>query len=493
MKKCIPALLVLIMLTTGAAAETAGITGTWLLTEARMGGKRETVYQTMTFRPDGYTEMSGRVFGSWKENKENTISIVSDMIHEFQGTWNIEKDTGTELVLKSDSRMLFFSDYDLKKIEQANKNSGFSGVWKLNVKSEDNADIYIQFALPDKLSIKYLGQGFSGSGGGMWFYNGKNSSIVLTVRDRDLRGTSTVVSMKNNEFLLKKSGKEIKGKKLEQDAENRQRLTMSQEEKSHSETLRESSTFSWFNREARISYLKRVKTLVYNKSTLLADFNVFVTESRSAQVSLDENTGNIHIEKVFGNLSAGRNDGENVFYPVREPDSYIVLGKKNITVPAGTFTCEIIEADDDFAGSKTRLYMIENRPGVYARIISVEKNFDDESYTMYELTTIEGDFTVQNNKRITGKWILAEITSAGKSSKTHIPFEFINDGRLSVNHTMNGTFFNWNYDRTNNTVTLPFNGSQQKLTIIKLGSSVMDLANDTLNYHFERDIHTLQQ
>ena len=389
MKRATLVLLAVLILTAGAAAETADLSGKWLMTKAVMTGKTEDVYQTLNFRDDGYAEMQGRVFGTWVEDTQNhSVTIKSAMINEFQGTWKISSPSPGELKLESDTGKLYFTPFDIKKITQENSESGLQGVWKLETKNEEGADVYVSFKLPNTLIIEDIGEGFTGRSSGMWIYGSKNKSIILSVRDQLLKGKHPVLKIDEHRLELGDAGSKIKAVHVRQTAKNREKLDFTESGNENGASL-DPDTFPWFDTYRKVESLQKVKRLTYKKSTLLPDLDIYITKSITADVSASEDTGEIHIGHIFGTLYADNYYEDNVFYPVEEPDTYTAAGEKEITVPAGTFLCRIINIYDDFDERKTRLYMIENRPGIYARIINVQKDFSNETYTMYELAGIK--------------------------------------------------------------------------------------------------------
>jgi hypothetical protein len=476
-----------LLLLTEAMAGDAKIVGSWMITKAENGGKTQDVYQIANFKDDGYAEMAGRVFGSWEyDAKANTLTIESEMIKQFSGKWTVAKLTKNEMVLQHDDSKINLIVYDKEKIKQANQKSGFIGSWKLSEKNMDQSDVYLSFNLPDEINIKEIGDGFSSRGGGMWFFDTKSNTVVMLIRERSLRGKSKVIKINADEFVLENNGKKIAATRLKQLAKDREILVVSDEEDTSEEKSEiNSEECLWFNQDAKMDYLKRVKQLKYQKKNLLAGFDAFISEDITANVSVNEDENTIDIEPIFDNLSERDYDGRNAFYPIEDIYNYSIIDDREVTVPAGTFLCKVIEKNDSFNQSRTRYYMIKNRPGVYAKIITVKKNNDKEEYTMYELSAIEGDFNMQDNKQIIGDWLLTALKSDGKISNVGVVnFEFINDGRLSMNNAGDGVFFSWNYDKDTKMVTLNFGDKEQVLKITKSNEKELELQNDKLNYSF---------
>ncbi len=481
MKKIILLSIYLTFIINNISATTTDISGQWLMTKVVFGENSEEMYQTLTFRDDGVAELQEIVFGSWKMIG-NKVSIKSEMVEEFSGVWEISKLTDSDLVLKSDKNELYFNYYNPDKIEQENMKSGIHGVWEVNKTYEEDADIYIYFEYPNIMQIKYIDYGYSSTESGIWIYNKSNNSIKMMIQDPMLRGNITILSITDSVFTLINNGIKISAHKLEQNGTDRDQFALSD----YDDEYLDYENFSWAQAEAKTAYLEKVVTLKYKKSFLLDDFEVFITEELSADVSMNEYSGSIEIDDIFEELPKGEYPEESPFYPLEEPFFYTKVVEKEVTVPAGTFKCMVIDTDDYSMSSITRLYMIKNRPGVYAKIINIEDRFDEEIYTMYELTDIEGDFNQQSNKNIIGKWLLVEMKNSGGINKMSTNLEFINDGRISIAPSGFIRYRNWNYRNNDNSIILDIGDGEQKLNIEVLTDKKMKLVNNELSYSFTK-------
>ncbi len=490
MRKLLTALVAFLFISTSVMAKNNPVTGIWLLTKVEENGTFTDVYSEINFKGNGSIAMDERDFGTWSyDAKAKTVSIESQMIKEFAGTRKISELDKNKMTLDSKGTKLFFIKIDKEKIKRDNQKSGLIGVWKMN---DNGSTVYLKFAAPDTLKILSVDSGSSSRGQGRWIYDKDNKTIIMMIRDRWLRGNSKIKSLDNSQFVLEKDGKELKAQKIKQNTGTLEKLDFTLDDiyeslnNDQTSATLDGAKFSWLNREAKTSYLKKVKKLKYKHSFLLADFNAFVTEELTANVSFDENSNQVTVDKIFGSISAEEDEEDNPFYPVREPEDYRVTADKVITVPAGTFRCKVVESADGFGDRKTRYYMIANRPGVYAKIIVIEKQFNDEKYEMYELTDIEGDFNKQENKQIIGNWLLVKTKTSDKISNMSTEFDFIDDGRLSIDHTVSGDFFYWNFNKDDNTVSLDFKDRVQKLNIAKLDNNEMELQNKQLTYYFAK-------
>ncbi len=386
MIKRISTVFILLIISAALQAESPVIQGQWLLTTAKIGNNTEEVYQQLLFREDGYAEMEGRVFGSWEEGKEGKdITIESRMIEEFNGNWNVTSPGDGMITLKSGERTLTLKKYDVNGIMKENRDSLLRGVWKLNIKDDDGADIYLNFTLPDVLTAVYIGYGFSGREGGRWQWTAdKNtSSLILMIHNSMLRGKWAAAVKEDGILSIARQDETITAGRIEQDGKNREKLDFSDTE------ITEEESSPWNDPMEFIESMSNIKKVSYRKSSLVNELDIFLTEDISAGVSVNESYGTVDMDRIFDGISAYSFSEYNPFYPVEEPDSYTVAGEKEINVPAGKFKCTVININDDFNERKIRLYMITDRPGIYAKVIILGKNFDEEEYTVYELTGIE--------------------------------------------------------------------------------------------------------
>ncbi len=231
--------------------------------------------------------------------------------------------------------------------------------------------------------------------------------------------------------------------------------------------------------------MQKLTALKYARHRLVPVVNIFDTENVISEISFDEEYNEITVTELFGDLSTD-NSELTPFYPAREPEIYRVLPEREITVPAGTFECTVVEAAEFSNNAKIRYYMINSRPGVFAKIVVIQKPFEEEEYESYELTAIEGNFTERNYKEILGEWLLIQTTANGKSTPASIEFEFINDGRVMIKNGMQISSSEWNYDKNNATLEMISEGSVKYYHIDKLGKNTMLLSENNLQLEFIR-------
>ncbi len=383
MKKYILILLLAGLFASYLSAETASITGKWLFTKAEIAGEVEKNYQIMELKENGDAVLQDITFGSWKyTGSGESVSISSDMLKGFNGIWEIERTPSGHLTLKGDNKILYFEKFDQDKINTENSASGLEGIWEIFDNLGGTGRTFIRFSLPDTVETVYKDEGSLESGSGVWIYDSGSQDIILMVHDEFLKGKHSITINTNSFVLDSGSDAVMNGKKLKENAKDREQLTM---EPPETENLLPES-FPWYNGDTKISALRNAAELDYRKSELLENINYFVSGEVKTEVSFNEEYNEISMDNIFGGLTAYGPDMENVFYPLEEPEEYTVISKKEISVPAGTFTCTEVEFYDEFEEVKVRAYMIDNRPGIYAKLIVLKNTFGNEEYTMYELS-----------------------------------------------------------------------------------------------------------
>ncbi|NOR75635.1 MAG: hypothetical protein GQ525_10795, partial [Draconibacterium sp.] len=343
-------------------------------------------------------EMDGRVFGEWKYNKKaKSVTIKSEMIKEFAGERKVSKHNRNELVLSGTKTKLFFIKLDNEKIKTDNKNSNLEGSWKIITESGFKI---LTFELPDLLSIKEDFGGGSSSSAGTWIYNSTDKSLLIMANDNNLRGLNKVVKQTNNELNLENKGNIIKINKLEKSNIIIERLSFSEED-----FYDETGDYKYYDEEGKLPWndyykiitnMDKVKQLVYNYSTLIAGTKTFDTKKLSANISANIDAGVMSFDNIFIGLDSknipedyemqvAQFSSEKRLFPF-ESDTYRIVGNEEITTPAGTFNCTVIEAIGDY-DENLKLWMIIDSPGILAKVVRDESG-DFGHFIVFELTQI---------------------------------------------------------------------------------------------------------
>ncbi len=142
--------------------------------------------------------------------------------------------------------------------------------------------------------------------------------------------------------------------------------------------------------------LLNVKQLVYLYSTLFDDGETFKSKNLTADVEAKPEEEDISIDFIFYgydryNLPEDADLPTNTdyyapLYPLNG-DTYRIVGEEEIKTPAGTFDCTVLETISP-EGWRRKLWMINDKLGIYAKII--EENTDEYTghYCLYELTEV---------------------------------------------------------------------------------------------------------
>ena len=152
----------------------------------------------------------------------------------------------------------------------------------------------------------------------------------------------------------------------------------------------------WQDSYGIFSSLKEVEQIVYNFGVWKEETGTFETKLLKANVIVEEEKESLSIDFIFYgydkyNLPDDADLPPNHYVLSEYPSSlyplpdmpFRLVGKEEISIPAGTFECTIIEAIGE-RESKMKLWMIDSKPGIYARIIE-DLPGDFGHYYIYEL------------------------------------------------------------------------------------------------------------
>jgi hypothetical protein len=143
--------------------------------------------------------------------------------------------------------------------------------------------------------------------------------------------------------------------------------------------------------------LVNVKHLVYKFSTLVENTESVEDKTLTSDINSNPQEQALSIDFIFygydrynlpedAALPPNEFDEYNKLYP-EEDNSFRVVGSEQITTPAGTFNCVVVEVliDDE---ARKKLWMTKDKPGVYAKIID-DKAGTWGHYHIYELQEIK--------------------------------------------------------------------------------------------------------
>ena len=379
-----------------AHAQTASIVGNWLMIKAETNGNVQEPYFITVFKKDGKMQVMDMIAGTWKfDEKNNTLIMQSKMDKDFNGTAKILKLTADALVINKDGARYTYSRVHPEAIAKANNMSGLSGDWKLL--GTDYPTALLKFELPDAFTLLQAADGETDTARGTWIFNPEEETIIFMGFSHLLRGKIKVTDLSNDAFTLKLADRTLKAQRIKASANKIERLTFKEED--FPEEQQESHyQLPWTDFDAMVQFLSTVKSIQYKYGKLVEEFNTLIYTS----TILSKIKANVQKPSVeFTNLSISESDtmqfsqnvkgglmGQyNAFFPKDEPWPYRIIGIETVTVPAGTFQCTVIEGFD--TETKIKYWMINDMPGLYAKIIKEEIDpFDKLDYKLLELEKI---------------------------------------------------------------------------------------------------------
>ena len=385
-------------------AQKLEIAGSWLLIKAEVDGEVQYPYFVNDFKKSGALVMLGIEVGTWKFNENsNAIVLESDFDKDFSGEMRILNLTEKELVVDKDGAKLFYQRIDQAVITAGNKNSGLFGTWELEGHPDPGLNTLLTFKEPDLMTIIEKGEGYVGRTSGTWIFNEQDMSLLMIghMGDNGFNGENKVLELDDETLSLENNGRVFKAKRKKSMPLKIERLTFSEDDfftdDGDYKYEDEAGNLPWAKWSEMKTGLLKVKELVYNYSTLIEDTETFDSKILRANVEASLEEEGYHIDFIFyGYDSFNPPDDAQIppnpdyyqdLYPLHE-NTYRIAGSEQITTPAGTFDCTVVEAIGDSEVLK-KLWMINDRLGIYARIIEEDPDETFGHYIIYELQEIK--------------------------------------------------------------------------------------------------------
>ncbi len=390
MKKAL--ILTVLFLAGSVFAQAEKITGDWLLTSVVMNGETKDVYNTFSFAKDGNMVTMGIPFGTWKyDSKANAVIAASKFGKGFSGKMEVAKLSDSELVLKKDNVVYNFQRLDKKKIEKENGGSQLSGLWQYDY---DGLHTYLKFGLPDTFTSVTTGDGSVETINGSWLFLPEDNDLVISAISTPFRGKNKIKEISADKVVIVTKDGEVVATKVKKSSDV-DSLAFTEDDLPEEGDV---SKLPWQDFGLMIEKLSPVKYLKYRSGKLLPKVNCFeysgiikkikvnrekpsVVFSNSTIVGTDTSQ---YSQKIKGNLQ----NSYNLFFPMDEYYRFRIAGHEKVKVPAGEFQCTVVEAAD--GDDKYKLWMIDDLPGVYAKIVNVsESPFGKSEYSVQELEEIK--------------------------------------------------------------------------------------------------------
>ena len=384
--------LLLTVFVVSLSAKDEDISGEWLMYSAVQPGRSVEPYLILDFNATGTIALFGMDFGTWKHHPDDGIlTLQSKMEPDFNGDAAIIRFDNDTLIIKLDTVQFSFAKLNDEEIKRKNRLSGLLGIWQL----DGYQNFYMKFAEPDSFLSVDNNDGSLSTFRGKWLYNPTDSTLIVISFLRDLRGKSSLKQITDNRFTIVNSGNEFYGKRVDTGRFNIERLTFTEE--GFEEDTDYSDKLPWQDFDLMRQRLAGIKRLVYRSGYLIADMNVLFYGTDLKFVRVDESKGRVNfVNKVIHGRDTMQvsedykddlRNSFNPFFPEHDAGLYRVAGKDTIEVPAGEFNCTVVEAIDGF--KKIKYWMINDLPGVYAKIIYEEDDGGgDVKYYQKELMQI---------------------------------------------------------------------------------------------------------
>lgn len=377
--------------------------GSWLASELEYDGKTESLYWVTEYAKDGKMIIMGMEFGTWEYDKENNAIVMkSDFDKDFNGSAKIINLTEKELIYEKDGAKITFQKLDLEKIANGNKDSGLVGMWEFKGVPNLDANSYLMLKEPDEFTIIEKQEGMESQSKGTWVFNKHEMSLVLIgfQGENVFKNKNKIVHVDNETIVLKSGGKMLNGVKKPQSKNGIEHLTFTQDDfytdDGDYKYNGEESKLPWQDPMHLMMSMLEIKSLVYNYATLLDGTESFENETLTANVKANPQDMEFNVDNIFIGFDRynipedygfpPNTDFSNALYPL-EGDTFRVIGSEEITTPAGTFSCTVVEAVVGFDECK-KLWMVNDKLGVYAKIIEEKKDDLYGYYHMYELQKI---------------------------------------------------------------------------------------------------------
>ena len=387
-------------------AQKKKIIGNWLVTQVEIAGEFQYPYQIANYTEDGKMIMMGMEVATWKYNKKsNEIEKKSDFDKDFNGNDKILSLTNKELIVENNGVKVTYQKLDLKKNVAENKKSGLIGTWEFKGVPYSYAKSFVTFREPNEFTIIEKQEGMESTLNGVWMFNKKDMSLIMIgLRGEDtFKGQNKIIKINGETLELINNSNVYKGnKKVESPIEEENTIAIEHlmftyddffTEDGDEKYASEKEKLPWHNWREMKEDILNIDQLVYSYEYNDENNAVFKKQLLTTDVIANLEDEGFVIEDIFkgydnsGNPEQGPNtDYNNPLYPLNDK-TYRVAGNEQITTPAGTFDCTVIEVSN-YYDLKKKLWMINDKIGVYAKIIDENTTEDYGYYHIYELQEI---------------------------------------------------------------------------------------------------------
>lgn len=312
--------------------------------------------------------------------------------------------------------------------------SKITGNWKLTqveANGKTETDIKLVFIFAEKGVFKLAKDANSRTmDAGTWKFNKKKNAIEMTSDlDKDFNGDAVVIKVNDKELVFKKEGAISTFNKLaklntppkvemEKPILSFESEDFYQSENGFDEKL-EAEKLPW-KIEAVVNYLKNKKEVIFQYTSFpdSREAATWVVSTKFNYNEVDQTLDardysyaqNDYIDMTEQAISVDyfkENKEDFRFYPEEELDYYKVVSTSEILKTAlGEFECTVVEGLGGFS-EKFRYWMVNNQPGVFAKIVTVKDQEPPFGYTTVHIIKEE---PIKNSKYYNQKAKLEHLT-----------------------------------------------------------------------------------
>jgi len=404
MKKTVQLIILFIAFSIYANAQKSELIGSWLLVKYEIDNEIQHPYQITEFKENGIFLMIGIEVGTWSTDKSNSMIVLkSDFDKDFNGTGKILKLTKDELEMEKDGGKHFYKKLDKTKTITSNKNSGLMGTWEFITNSLPEVKTIVMLTEPDVFKIVVKETYSESISNGTWIFDKQNKSLIMIgLRGEDtFNGENKILKSNENSIVLENNSNTYTGKRVIQNSPKIERLTFTEADfytqDGDYKYEADEENLPWKNWEEKRNSLIPVKQLVYNYAVLINGTEAFNNQILTADVRANLEYDELHIDYIFNGFDRYNvpedteiylNDEYTLpLYPLYD-QTYRLAGHETITTPAGTFDCTVLEAISA-SGIAKKLWLINYKPGIYAKIIEDDPDEMFGHYYVYELQEIK--------------------------------------------------------------------------------------------------------
>ncbi len=377
--------LAFLLLSMVSAHAQKSVAGSYILTKIITENEVDTSFTPVRFTGEGKILITNIPFGTWKANGRKVA--LEFMKPELNGLYTRKKKKGF-LILQNKKNTFYFQKYN----PEDNQKLPVLGVWK---QLDTPESLYVKFALPDKIVSVKNQVDYTETDKGTWLYVPKDKTLMIFGLMDEMRGKGKLQSFTENRFTFTIDTLSMTFKRVKE----AQPELLSFKEADFPEDIDDSGKLpsSWREYNDLKANLQNITSVTYIKNELLAEVGVFKTDTLAEKVAIDDKYIKITRYLLKGKdstqlqevLKGGLYNRYNPFYPQVEIGPYKVVDKEEITVPAGTFNCTVVEGFD--LDKRYKFWLIDDKPGIFAKIIMELSSSDDDElkYRQYTLSKIQ--------------------------------------------------------------------------------------------------------